>query len=70
MGIKALEGDLYFTTSWFKSMKMHGIDDHNFELISFPIGIHYDFSQDGTRVKITGNYGWDANDQWFFLKDV
>ena len=70
MGIKSLEGDLYFTTSWFKSMKMHGLDDYNFELMSFPIHIHYDLSQDKRRVKITGNYGWDANDQWFLLRDV
>lgn len=61
---------LWFSTSWFKSIKMHPTSSNSFELAAFPITLTYDFSGNTPNVTIGGNYGWDLNGQTFYVKGV
>ncbi len=36
-----------------------------FELISFPVELHFETDRNGMRFRVHGNYDWEYNDQLF-----
>jgi hypothetical protein len=36
-----------------------------FELISFPVELHFQKVQGQMQFQVRGNYDWEYNDQWF-----
>ena len=49
---------LYCSPPWFKHIKMNAISENVFELSAFPLIFNYSFTDDGTYIKVDGNYDW------------
>jgi len=57
---------LYARFSWFKYVEMHMIDEHYFELLSFPIYFRYSFKNEEPIIDVSGNYGWNIIGQTLY----
>jgi hypothetical protein len=55
---------LYSTLFW-PYMPMRCTADNVFELISFPVEIHFQKDKNGMQFRVRGNYDWEYNDQLF-----
>jgi hypothetical protein len=55
-----------FTSLFWPYMPMRGIADDVFELISFPVELHFQKDKNGIWLfSVHGNYDWEYNDQLF-----
>lgn len=55
-----------FTSLFWPYMPMRGIADNVFELISFPVELHFQKDKNGMWLfSVHGNYDWEYNDQLF-----
>jgi hypothetical protein len=54
-----------YTTLFWPYMPMRCIAENVFELISFPVELHFQRDADGLRFHVGGNYDWNYNDQTF-----
>jgi hypothetical protein len=55
---------LYASLFW-PYMPMRCAADSVFELISFPVELHFQRDKDGMQFSVHGNYDWEYNDQVF-----
>ena len=54
-----------YTSLFWPYMPMRCMADHVFELISFPVELHFQKHKDCMQFRVRGNYDWDFNDQVF-----
>ena len=54
-----------YTTLFWPYMPMRCTAENVFELISFPVALHFEKNRDGLQFCVRGNYDWDYNDQLF-----
>jgi hypothetical protein len=54
-----------YTTLFWPYMPMRCTTDNVFELISFPVELHFKKNKDGMQFTVRGNYDWNYNDQVF-----
>jgi hypothetical protein len=54
-----------FTSLFWPYMPMQCMADHVFELISFPVELHFQKNQDRMQFSVHGNYDWEYNNQVF-----
>lgn len=54
-----------YTSLFWPYMPMRCMADHVFELISFPVELHFQKDQDRMQFRVEGNYDWEYNDQVF-----
>ncbi len=54
-----------YTTLFWPYMPMRCMGDNVFELISFPVELHFQKDLDRLQFRVHGNYDWDLNDQLF-----
>jgi hypothetical protein len=52
-----------YTTLFWPYMPMRCIAVNVFELISFPVELHFQQDHNGLRFQVRGNYDWDINDR-------
>jgi hypothetical protein len=58
-------GKCLYTSLFWPYMPMRCMADHVFELISFPVELHFQEDQDGLRFRVHGNYDWNYNNKLF-----
>ena len=54
-----------FTSLFWPYMPMRCLADNVFELISFPVELHFQKDEDRMQFIVRGNYDWEFNDQLF-----
>ncbi len=54
-----------YTSLFWPYMPMRCIADDVFELISFPVELHFQKNEHGTAFSVHGNYDWEYNNQLF-----
>jgi hypothetical protein len=54
-----------YTSLFWPYMPMRCTAENVFELISFPVALHFQTDGNGLRFQVRGNYDWEINDQWF-----
>jgi hypothetical protein len=54
-----------YTSLFWPYMPMRCIADHVFELISFPVELHFQRNEDRLQFRVHGNYDWEYNNQIF-----
>lgn len=54
-----------YTTLFWPYMPMRCVAEHVFELVSFPVELHFQKNKAGMQFRVRGNYDWEYNDQWF-----
>ena len=54
-----------YTSLFWPYMPMRCLADHVFELISFPVELHFQQDKNGMQFRVHGNYDWEYNDQLF-----
>lgn len=54
-----------FTTLFWPYMPMRCVAENVFELISFPVELHFQVENERMQFRVHGNYDWDYNDQIF-----
>jgi hypothetical protein len=54
-----------YTTLFWPYMPMRCMAENVFELISFPVELHFQNKKDGMQFRVHGNYDWNYNDQVF-----
>lgn len=54
-----------YTTLFWPYMPMQCVADSVFELISFPVELHFQKTKDCMQFRVHGNYDWEYNDQIF-----
>jgi hypothetical protein len=54
-----------YTSLFWPYMPMRCIADHVFELISFPVEIHFQKNNESMQFSVHGNYDWEYNNQVF-----
>lgn len=54
-----------YTSLFWPYMPMKCIADDIFELISFPVELHFKKNKDGMEFRVYGNYDWEYNNQLF-----
>lgn len=54
-----------YTSMFWPYMPMRCTADHVFELISFPVELHFQKNKGGMQFSVHGNYDWNYNDQVF-----
>lgn len=54
-----------YTTLFWPYMPMRCMAQDVFELISFPVELHFQADQGRLQFQVRGNYDWEYNDQWF-----
>jgi hypothetical protein len=54
-----------YTSLFWPYMPMRCMAEDIFELISFPVELHFKKSRDGMQFRVHGNYDWEYNDQVF-----
>jgi len=57
-----------YTSLFWPYMPMQCVAENVFELISFPVTMHFQKNDAGLQFRVEGNYEWDYNDQ-IFVKD-
>ncbi|HAW69957.1 MAG TPA: hypothetical protein DHD79_12440 [Firmicutes bacterium] len=55
----------FYTSLFWPYMPMKYIGDDQFELISFPVTLKFDFTGAGSQFTVAGNYDWDCNGKTF-----
>jgi hypothetical protein len=55
----------FYTFFFWPYMPMKYLGNDQFELISFPVILHFDHKNNQLRFKISGNYDWDLNGKTF-----
>lgn len=56
-----------YTSLFWPYMPMKCIADDIFELISFPVELHFKKNKDGMKFRVHGNYDWEYNNQLFIM---
>jgi hypothetical protein len=54
-----------YTSLFWPYMPMRCLGQDVFELISFPVEMHFEKAQGRLQFQVCGNYDWEYNDQWF-----
>lgn len=54
-----------YTSLFWPYMPMRSMADNVFELISFPVELHFENDINGMRFSVQGNYDWEYNNQLF-----
>jgi hypothetical protein len=54
-----------YTSLFWPYMPMRCMAEDIFELISFPVELHFETDRNGMRFRVHGNYDWEYNDQLF-----
>ncbi len=54
-----------YTSLFWPYMPMRCLADNVFELISFPVELHFQQNNDSMQFRVQGNYDWDYNNQVF-----
>jgi hypothetical protein len=54
-----------YTSLFWPYMPMRCVAEDVFELISFPVELHFQKDRQGMRFCVHGNYDWEYNAQWF-----
>ncbi|MFN2305222.1 MAG: hypothetical protein ACK2TV_15950, partial [Anaerolineales bacterium] len=54
-----------YTSLFWPYMPMRGMAEHVFELISFPVELHFQKHKNRMQFCVRGNYDWNYNDQVF-----
>jgi hypothetical protein len=54
-----------YTSLFWPYMPMRCVAEDVFELISFPVELHFQKDMHGMRFRVHGNYDWEYNAQWF-----
>ncbi len=54
-----------YTSLFWPYMPMRCIADNVFELISFPVELHFQKNRNNLQFSVHGNYDWEYNDQYF-----
>lgn len=54
-----------YTSLFWPYMPMRCLAGDVFELISFPVEMHFEKVQGRMQFQVRGNYDWEYNDQWF-----
>jgi hypothetical protein len=54
-----------YTTLFWPYMPMRCLAENVFELISFPVELHFQEGKAGLQFSVHGNYEWEYNDQFF-----
>lgn len=54
-----------YTSLFWPYMPMRSTAENVFELISFPVELHFQKNKDGMQFRVHGNYDWEYNDQEF-----
>ena len=57
--------DCLYTSLFWPYMPMRWLADDVFELISFPVELHFQEIENRMQFKVHGNYDWEYNDQVF-----
>ncbi len=56
-----------YTSLFWPYMPMRCVAENVFELISFPVELHFQQDQHGMQFRVRGNYDWEFNDQVFMM---
>lgn len=59
------ETKCFYTSLFWPYMPMKYIGNDQFELISFPVTLKFDFASGESRFMVLGNYDWDCNGKTF-----
>jgi hypothetical protein len=54
-----------YTSLFWPYMPMRCIADNVFELVSFPVELHFERNKNSMQFRVHGNYDWEYNDQLF-----
>ncbi len=54
-----------YTSLFWPYMPMRCMADNVFELVSFPVELHFERKNQGMQFRVHGNYDWEYNDQLF-----
>jgi hypothetical protein len=54
-----------YTSLFWPYMPMKSVTENVFELISFPVEMHFQENQNGMQFRVHGNYDWQYNDRLF-----
>lgn len=54
-----------YTSLFWPYMPMRCMTENVFELISFPVELHFQMNKDGMQFRVHGNYDWEYNDRVF-----
>ncbi len=54
-----------YTSQFWPYMPMRCLAEDVFELISFPVELHFKLGKEGLQFSVHGNYDWEFNDQIF-----
>lgn len=54
-----------YTSLFWPYMPMRCVADNVFELVSFPVELHFERNEHGMQFRVHGNYDWEYNDRLF-----
>jgi hypothetical protein len=59
------DNQFLYTSLFWPTMTMRCIQEDVFELISFPVEMHFQHNQGTLQFRVHGNYDWEYNNQLF-----